>query len=90
MPGIPRVVDEHHLRIKMDAKPAKQSIRCFDEEKRRPIGKEITKLQAAGFIKEVYCPDWPSNTVLVKKNNGKWRMYVDYTSLNKGIKSKGT
>ena len=37
----------------------------------------------AGFIKEVYHPEWLANPVLVKKKSGKWRMCVDYTSLNK-------
>jgi hypothetical protein len=31
----------------------------------------------------VYHPKWLANPVLVKKKNGKWRMCVDYTSLNK-------
>src|SRR5207253_2488985 len=35
------------------------------------------------FIREVYHLDWLANTVLVKKKNGKWRMCVDYTDLNK-------
>ena len=37
----------------------------------------------AGFIWEVYYPKWLSNVVLVKKANGKWRMCVDFTDLNK-------
>ena len=37
----------------------------------------------AGFIKEVYYLDWLANVVLVKKANGKWRMCVDFTDLNK-------
>ena len=37
----------------------------------------------AGFIREVYYPDWLTNVVLVKKANGKWRMYVDFIDLNK-------
>jgi beta-glucosidase/6-phospho-beta-glucosidase/beta-galactosidase len=37
----------------------------------------------AGFIKEVFHPEWLANPVLVEKKNGKWRMCVDYTSLNK-------
>jgi hypothetical protein len=55
----------------------------FDEEKRKVIGEEIHKLLEAGFIKEVHHPEWLANHVLVKKKNGKWRMCVDYTSLNK-------
>jgi hypothetical protein len=83
MPGIPRKVTEHTLWIKPGFKPVKQRIRCFDEEKHRAIGEEITKLVAAGFIREVYHPEWLANPVLIKKKNGKWRVYVNYTSLNK-------
>ena len=32
---------------------------------------------------EVYHLDWLANPILVKKKNGKWRMCVDYTDLNK-------
>ena len=38
---------------------------------------------AAGFIREVYYPEWLAKVVLVKKTNGKWRMCVDFTDLNK-------
>jgi hypothetical protein len=61
----------------------KQHLRRFDEEKRRAIGEEVHKLMAAGFIKEVFHPEWLANPVLVKKKGGKWRMCVDYTGLNK-------
>ena len=37
----------------------------------------------AGFIREVYYPNWLTNVVLVKKANGKWRMCVDFMNLNK-------
>ena len=37
----------------------------------------------AGFIKEVFHPEWLANPIPVKKKNGKWRMCVDYTSRNK-------
>ena len=64
-------------------KPVKQRLRRFDELKRRAIGEELQKLLAAGFIKEVFHPEWLANPVLVKKKSGNWRMCVDYTSLNK-------
>jgi len=83
MPGIPRVVAEHSLEIRSGSKPVKQRLRRFDEEKRKIIGEEVYKLLTAGFIKEVHHPDWLANPVLVKKKNGKMRMCVDYTSLNK-------
>ena len=37
----------------------------------------------AKFIWEVYYPNWLANVVMVKKANGKWRMCVDFTDLNK-------
>jgi hypothetical protein len=83
MPGIPRDVAEHSLDIRAGARPVKQPLRRFDEEKHRAIGEEIHKLMAAGFIKEVFHPEWLANPVLVRKKGGKWRMCVDYTSLNK-------
>ena len=33
-------------------------------------------------IKEVFFPEWLSNTVVVKRKNGKWRVCVDFTDLN--------
>ena len=44
---------------------------------------DVNKLLAADFIRKVYYPDWLANVVLVKKVNGKWRMCVDFTNLNK-------
>ena len=38
---------------------------------------------AAGFIVEVFHPEWLANPVLVLKKNDTWRMCVDYTDLNK-------
>ena len=37
----------------------------------------------ADFIREVYYPKWLANMVMVKKANGKWRMCIDFTDLNK-------
>ena len=44
---------------------------------------------SAGFIREVYYLDWLANVVLVKKANGKWRMCVDFTDLNKACPKDG-
>ena len=41
------------------------------------------KLKKAEAIKEVFYPEWLANTVVVKKKTGKWRVYVDFTDLNK-------
>ena len=83
MPGIPREVAEHALRLVLGSKPAKQRLCHFNDERRRAIGEEITKLLAARFIREVLHFDWLANLILVKKKTGKWRMCVDYTGLTK-------
>ena len=44
---------------------------------------EVEKLLEVGFIREVFYPDWLANVVMVKKNNGKWRICIDFTVLNK-------
>ena len=83
MPGISREVTEHALKIRLDSKPTKQHLRCFYKGKHRTIGEEIAKLLVAGFIKEVYHPEWLANPVLMRKKSRKWRMCVDYRGLNK-------
>ena len=51
--------------------------------RRRAIGEEVARLLAAGFIVEVFHPEWLANPVLVFKKKCTWRMCVDYTDLNK-------
>jgi hypothetical protein len=79
MKGIPREVAEHELNIK----PGSQRLHRFKDEKCKAIGEEIMKLLSAGFIREVFHSEWLANPVLLKEKNQKWRMCVDYTSLNK-------
>ena len=47
------------------------------------FAEEVRKLHEANFNREVYYLDWLANVVMVKKASGKWRMYVDFTDLNK-------
>ena len=65
MPGIPREVTEHALKIRTGSKPVKQRLCRFNKEKCRTIDEEIAKLLAAGFIKEVYHLEWLANPILV-------------------------
>jgi hypothetical protein len=83
MKGILREVVELKLNIKPGSKPVKQCLRRFNDEKCKAIGEEIMKLLSVGFIREVFHSECLANPVLVKKKNKKWRMCVDYTSLNK-------
>jgi hypothetical protein len=83
MPGVPRELAEHSLQVRPDAKPVKQPLRRFVEDKRKAIGEEIARLLAASFIMEVFYPDWLANPVLVLKKNNTWHKCMYYTSLNK-------
>ena len=47
------------------------------------VKEEVEKLKQSGAIKEVFYPDRLANTVVMKKKNGKWRFYVDFTNLNR-------
>jgi hypothetical protein len=82
MPGILWEITEHSLRIRANAKPIKQRLRRFDDKRHGAIEEEIAKLLGTGFIREVLHPNYLSNPILVPKTN-KWRMCVNYTSLNK-------
>ena len=84
MPGVPRELAEHTLNVYKDAKPIKQPLRRYGDERWRAIGQEIARLLAVGFIKEVIHTTWLANPILVpKKNTKELRMCIDYTSLNK-------
>src|SRR4051812_47600622 len=82
MPGVPRELAEHKLNADPKVRPVKQSLRPFNEERRRAIAEEVQHLLAAGFIRPIKYSKWPANPVLVEKKNGTWRMCINYTNLN--------
>ena len=67
MLGVPRELAEHILNVDPKYKPVKQFLRQFNEERRKAIGEEVARLSAAGFIVEVFHPEWLANPVLVLK-----------------------
>ena len=52
-------------------------------DRSKAVVEEVERLLSAGSIAEVRYPEWLANPVVVKKKNGKWRMCVDFTDLNK-------
>ena len=83
MPGIDPEVTTHRLNVDPSHKPVKQKRRKLGIERNTIVNDEVRKLIEAGFIKEVQYPDWLANVVIVKKKNGKWRVCIDFTDLNK-------
>jgi hypothetical protein len=55
----------------------------LSDDKAEGAQNEVKRLLSAGVIREVTYPKWLANTVMVKKANGKWRMCIDFTDLNK-------
>ena len=81
--GVDPRITSHSLNINPRMKPVIQKKRKFAYERQKVIVEEIKKLLDARFIREVTHLEWVANIVLVKKANGKYRICVDYTDLNK-------
>ena len=77
------VVITHKLNISPSFKPVKQKIRSFALERQKVINEEVNKLLQVKAIQEVEYPDWLDNVVFVKKANGKWRLCIDFTDVNR-------
>jgi hypothetical protein len=73
----------HALNIGPEHKPIAQKRRKLAPERATIVLEEVEHLLASGTIREVQYPVWFSNTVVVKKKNGKWRVCIDFTDLNK-------
>jgi hypothetical protein len=81
--GVNRDVIEHSLNVDPSFRPRKQRLWQMSEDKAEGARNEVKRLLSAGVIREVKYLEWLSNTVMVKKTNGKWRMCIDFTYLNK-------
>jgi hypothetical protein len=81
--GVNRDVIEHSLNVDPAIRPRRQKLRKMSEDKAEGAQNEVKRLLSAGVIREVTYPEWQANIVMVKKANGKWRMCIDFTYLNK-------
>ncbi|KAJ9544306.1 hypothetical protein OSB04_024013 [Centaurea solstitialis] len=83
MVGIDPDIISHKLNVDPTFKPVKQKRRKFAPERNKVINDEVDNLLKTGKIREVKYPDWLANVVVVQKKNGKWRVCIDFTDLNK-------
>jgi hypothetical protein len=81
--GVNRDVIEHSLNVDPSFRPRKQRLQKMSEDKAEGAHNEVKRLLSAGVIEEVKYLEWLANTVMVKKANGKWRICIDFTYLNK-------
>jgi hypothetical protein len=84
--GVDRDIIEHALETDERIAPKKQKLWKMSAEKVKAVEAKVQRLQDAKVIREVKYPVLLANTVPVKKKNGKWRMCVDFTDLNKACK----
>ena len=76
----------HHLNVNLAVFPKKQLPRHSSKEHSKVVKEEVNKFKQVGAMKEVFYPEWLANTMVVKKKDGKWRVYVDFTDLNKACR----
>lgn len=84
--GVNRDTIEHALDTNAAIKPRKQNQRKMSEDRMLAAKAEVQRLLDAAIIREVKYPEWLANVVLVPKKNGKMRMCIDFTDLNKACK----
>jgi hypothetical protein len=81
--GVNRDIIEHSFNVDPAIRPRRQKLRKMFEDKAEGARNEVKRLLSVGVIRDVTYPEWLANTVMVKKANGKWRMCIDFTDLNK-------
>ncbi|XP_013733114.1 uncharacterized protein LOC106436704 [Brassica napus] len=83
MKGIDPAIITHELNVDPTFKPIRQKRRKLGPDRSKAVNEEVDRLLGAGSIAEVRYPEWLANPVVVKKKNGKWRVCVNFTDLNK-------
>jgi hypothetical protein len=78
-----RDIIEHSLNVDPTFRPRKQRLQKMSDDKAKGARNEVKGLLSVGVIREVTYPEWLANIVMVNKANGKWRMCIDFTDLNK-------
>jgi hypothetical protein len=81
--GVNRDVIEHSLNVDPAIRPRKQKLRKMSNDKAEGARNEVKRLLSTGVIREVTYLEWLASIVMEKKANGKWRMCIDFTDLNK-------
>ena len=83
VPGVDPEFIVHKLNMNPSFPSKKQKPRRSLKEHADAVNLEVQRLKEGGAITEIFFPRWLVNTVVVKKKNGKWRVYVDFTDLNR-------
>uniref|UniRef100_A0A2N9HMM7 Uncharacterized protein n=1 Tax=Fagus sylvatica TaxID=28930 RepID=A0A2N9HMM7_FAGSY len=82
-PGVDPAFACHSLNVDPLIRPVVQKGRRISRLHQEAVCEEVDRLVQARAIREILYSTWLSNTVVVKKKNGKWRVCIDFTDLNK-------
>jgi hypothetical protein len=81
--GVNRDIIEHSLNVDPPFRPRKHRLQKMSDDKAEGARNEVKRLISVGVIREVTYLEWLANTVMVKEAQGKWRLCIDFTDLNK-------
>ncbi|XP_026383852.1 uncharacterized protein LOC113279374 [Papaver somniferum] len=87
IPGIDPDIACHRLNISEGFKPVRQNPLKMAPERKAKVAEEIDRMLEARIIRPVKYPKWLANIVAVPKKNGKIRICIDFTNLNKACPS---
>ncbi|GJQ93772.1 reverse transcriptase domain-containing protein [Tanacetum coccineum] len=74
---------EHQLNVFNHTEPVKQKKRSMAAERNKVVHTQVEELVEAGVLREVKYLTWVSNPIIVKKDDGKWKLRIDFTNINK-------
>ncbi|GJX56081.1 reverse transcriptase domain-containing protein [Tanacetum coccineum] len=74
---------EHQLNVFNHTKPVKQKKRSLALKRNEAVHTQVEELVEAGVLREVKYQTWVSNPIIVKKDDGKWKLRIDFTNINK-------
>ncbi|GJR40954.1 reverse transcriptase domain-containing protein [Tanacetum coccineum] len=74
---------EHQLNVFNHTESVKQKKRSLAPERNKVIRTQVEELVEAGVLREVKYQMWVSNLIIVKKDDGKWKLRIDFTNINK-------
>ena len=81
----------HKVRLRPDAEPAKKKLRSLPYAVREDVTNHLRELEAQGVIEKVerHTSPWLSPIVAVRKRNGKLRVCLDLSEVNKAVIANG-
>jgi hypothetical protein len=78
-----RSIVEYLLPLKKGFRPFQQWAWLLKDEVLHEVKKEVEKMLEAGFIRLCRYAEWISSVVPVQKEDGRWRVCVDFRDLNR-------